>query len=85
MVENTQMAVQQIQGNLRQISDQMKLLYTKLNLLAEQTENETTDFQLADIEFASQLCSLVESSMFSVQEAVESVEYADQCLTKIAL
>lgn len=85
MAENTQMAVQEIQKNLRQISDQMELLYTKLNLLAEQTENEASDFWSANTEFANQPCSLMESSMFSVQEALESVEYADRCLTKIAL
>lgn len=72
--------IEHIQTDLGQINNHMKELYLKLNTLAQQVEDEQSlPKGLGEAE-TQRVCSLLESAMFSVQEARESVDFSSQCL-----
>lgn len=85
MSQNTQVCIGQISENLQAMREQMKALYMMLNSLADATETNCYQEERYDDTHKENMCSLMESSMFSIQEAVESIEYATEHLSQIAI
>lgn len=77
---NTQQSIEQISGNLHKMREQMGAMYLTLNSLADAAEAKEQQDAHCDHN-----CDLMELSMFSIQEAMESLEHAMNRLQKIAI
>lgn len=80
MNQNTQQSIEQISGNLHKMREQMGAMYLTLNSLADAAEAKAQQDVHVD-----HTCDLMELSMFSIQEAMESLEHAMNRLQKIAI
>lgn len=84
MNQNKQQSIEQISGNLQKMREQMGAMYLTLNSLADEAEAEA-EAKAQKSAQCDHTCDLMELSMFSIQEAIESLEYAVNRLQKIAI